>query len=512
MNYTNDIPLLKRNGWILSLAWTLILLFSFFWNLHQESQGIHYLALNSLKQSFEKDVVYRRWASEHGGVYVTVSEHTQPNPYLSHLPERDIVTPSGLFLTLINPAYMTRQVHELGKEQYGIRGNITSLKPLRPENIADSWEKQALKSFSEGSQEAVIVMEIDGNPYMRLMKPFYTEESCLKCHGHQGFELGDVRGGISLSLPMSSYIAHIKSRQNILLAGHGIIWVAGLFFIWIMTTRIISFRQAGEAERKLMEKERLEMQRKLLDSHRLESLGVLAGGIAHDFNNLLSAIIGNLDLSLLKLPPGADAKECIENAIKSSMQAAELTCQMLAYAGKGHSCISDVHINEIVEQNTHVLKHSISNKVIIQLNLAGDIPHISADKRQIHKIIMNILTNALEAIGGNHGKITITTAVNDCDEQYFENSHVEEKPVPGKYVIIKVSDTGCGMDENIKKRLFDPFFTTKFTGRGLGMAAVIGMVKSHKGAIFVDTQPSQGTVVRVAFPAAGKKAETQLKK
>jgi two-component sensor histidine kinase len=254
MKYVQDVFLLKRNGWILAGILSLTLMLSLFWNWQQMEQQVHELALNSLKLSFEKDVVYRRWAANHGGVYVPVSEHTQPNPYLNHIPERDIVTSTGVSMTLVNPAYMTRQVYELSRKQYGLQGHITSLNPLRPENIPDEWEEQSLKKFDEGAKEAIIVMDIDGLPYMRLMMPFFTEEGCLKCHGHQGYKTGDIHGGISVSTPISSYLAHIQSRQYALLAGHGIIWIAGLFFIGYTTSRIVAARMAGEEERKQAEK------------------------------------------------------------------------------------------------------------------------------------------------------------------------------------------------------------------------------------------------------------------
>jgi signal transduction histidine kinase len=452
--------------------------------------------------SFEKDLVYRRWAEIYEGFYVVTSENIMPNPYLSHIPERDKITSSGLSLTLVNPCCMTRQVHELGKEQYEIIGNITSLKPLRTENVPDKWEEHALKSFIDGAKEAVIIMKIDGKPYMRLMKPFFTKKSCLKCHGHQGYKVGDIHGGISESTPMSSYFVHIKFQQNVLLAGHGLIWLAGLFFIGIMTSRIIGIRKAGETERKLAEEKRLEMQREFFYSQKRKSLGVLAGGIAHDFNNLLAAIIGNLDLSLLKLSSDSAAKESIENAIKSSQRAAAITRQMLTYSGKAHFVISDININELIRENLKMLNSSISKNININLSLTEKLPLISADRWEIEQIMIHLLTNASEAIGDNEGNITISTGIIDCGENYFKDNYIQENFVPGKYVFFQITDTGCGMDETTKENLFEPFFTTKFTGRGLEMAAVIGIIRSHKGAIFVDSEPWQGTRIKVMFPVS----------
>jgi PAS domain S-box-containing protein len=293
----NDVMLLKRNGWFLSGAWTLILLLSLFWNWQQIEKRVYELAFNSLETSFKKDLVYRRWASDIGGIYVPVSK-LSPNPYLSHIPERDVITAAGVSMTLVNPAYMTRLVQELGKQQYGIQNNITSLNPLRPENIPDQWERQALNKFEEGAKKATAVMEIDGSPYMRLMRPFFTEESCLKCHGNQGYNVGDILGGISASIPASSYLSYIKSKQYALFAGHGTIWLVGLFFITLMTLRIISVRMAGEAERKQAEETLIKSERHLRDV--LDNMVAMIGVLAPD-GTLITANRTSLESANLKI-------------------------------------------------------------------------------------------------------------------------------------------------------------------------------------------------------------------
>ncbi len=163
------------------------------------------LALAEARGNYRKDLVYRRWVALQGGIYVQPSQTTPPNPYLSHLPERDLKTTNGQDLTLINPAYMTRQVHELAQSQYGVRGHITSLKPLRPENAPDPWERQSLEAFQTGVKETYIQTTMDGEPYLRLMLPMVTESMCLRCHGAQSYRLGDIRGGISVSVPLAAY-------------------------------------------------------------------------------------------------------------------------------------------------------------------------------------------------------------------------------------------------------------------------------------------------------------------
>jgi len=214
--------------WLLVVFWTFLVGSVLLWSVYHERHGIEEVAVVQAGSAFEKDLVYRRWASGHGGVYVPVTEQTPVNPYLAHVEERDITTPSGKRLTLVNPAYMTRQVHEMGAEQYGLKGHITSLNPVRAENVADAWEKKALKVFESGAKEVSSVEEIDGDKYMRLMRPMVTEESCLKCHSERGYKVGDLRGGISISVPMAPLHA-VAGRHIVILAlGHGVLWFLGV--------------------------------------------------------------------------------------------------------------------------------------------------------------------------------------------------------------------------------------------------------------------------------------------
>jgi two-component system cell cycle sensor histidine kinase/response regulator CckA len=254
------------------------------------------------------------------------------------------------------------------------------------------------------------------------------------------------------------------------------------------------------SERKRAEKERLEMERRLLHSQKLESLGVLAGGIAHDFNNLLMAIIGNLDLALLDLSPVSPSREYLEQAMHASQRASDLTRQMLAYSGKGRFVLEGIDLAELVLENAHLLKASIAKTASLDLVVAPGLSHIQADPGQVQQVIMNLITNASEAIGDSAGLITIATGEQEFDETYLSHSRVEQKPSPGRFVFVEVTDTGCGMNGDTLQRLFEPFFTTKFTGRGLGMSAVLGIVRGHQGAIVVESEAGRGSTIRVLFP------------
>ena len=255
-------------------------------------------------------------------------------------------------------------------------------------------------------------------------------------------------------------------------------------------------------QRTLAEAERLEMERRLLHAQKLESLGVLAGGIAHDFNNLLMALFGNLDLALLDLSSASAARPHIGQALQATRRAADLTRQMLAYSGRGRFVITRMDVSEMVRENTNLLRTAISKNVTMNLCLTSENATIEADPGQVQQVIMNLITNASEAIGEHAGVITLATGVTEFGDVYLSQSRLSEKPPAGRFAYVEVSDTGCGMDDETQQRLFDPFFSTKFTGRGLGMSAVLGIVRGHKGAIMVQSAVGQGSTIRVLFPAS----------
>lgn len=261
---------------------------------------------------------------------------------------------------------------------------------------------------------------------------------------------------------------------------------------------------------KRSEKDRIDFERQLLQTQKLESLGVLAGGIAHDFNNILMAILGHADLALDELSPMSPARESISEIEKASRRAADLCRQMLAYSGKGRFIIEKIVLKDLVEEMVHLLKTSISKKARIDLHLEKNIPVINGDATQIRQVLMNLVINASEAIGEKEGTIKITTGTMDCSLEYLSDSCLNESN-EGKHVWIEVSDTGCGMDYETISRIFEPFFTTKFTGRGLGMSAVIGIVRGHKGALKIFSESGKGTSFRILFSAAeADKAEKHV--
>ncbi len=254
--------------------------------------------------------------------------------------------------------------------------------------------------------------------------------------------------------------------------------------------------------------EERERQAKMEHVQRLESLGVLAGGIAHDFNNLLAAIAGHASLARMKATPMDPLLPHLDAIEKTSQRAAELCRQMLAYAGKGQFVVRRIDLSELVGEMTRLLEVSLHKGVVMRYQLAENLPPVEADVAQLQQVVMNLVTNANEAIGERSGGITVSTGLVSADREYLATMHEEADGLsPGRYVWLEVSDTGCGMDEETQRRLFEPFFTTKFTGRGLGMSAIRGIVRGHGGAIKVYSEPGRGTTVKVLLPAVGGRAE-----
>ncbi len=247
--------------------------------------------------------------------------------------------------------------------------------------------------------------------------------------------------------------------------------------------------------------ERKEADLALLQSQKLESMGLLAGGIAHDFNNLLGAILGNLGLAQMEISPMAPARGRLETIEALVVRASDLARQMLAYSGRGTFQLKTLNLNGLVREMTHLTAISISKKAVIRYALDPGLPPIQGDPSQMQQVIMNLVINASDAIGARSGTIIIGTHAASFDLEALNRSFPNQNLAPGRYVCLDVADDGCGMTPEIMSRIFDPFFTTKFTGRGLGLAAIQGIVRGHRGGIQVQSEPGRGTTFKLALPA-----------
>ena len=264
----------------------------------------------------------------------------------------------------------------------------------------------------------------------------------------------------------------------------------------IGTVQDVTERRRAEEQRQLME-------RKFQETQKLESLGVLAGGIAHDFNNLLTGILGNACLARMETSSGSSIHAHLEQIESSSLRAAELCKQMLAYSGKGRFVIQRIDLDTLVDETMHLLQLSISKKAVLKINLATGLPGVMGDATQIRQIIMNLVMNASDAIGERSGVIHVRTAFLHAGPTDLVGLIGASDLTPGDYVLLEVTDNGCGMSAETQAKMFEPFFTTKFTGRGLGLAAVLGIVRGHGGALKVSSELDRGTTFKLLLPATG---------
>jgi PAS domain S-box-containing protein len=253
--------------------------------------------------------------------------------------------------------------------------------------------------------------------------------------------------------------------------------------------------------------ERRAIERKLQESQKLESLGVLAGGIAHDFNNLLTGVLGNASLARMDLDANSPVQSFLSQIEVSATRAAELCKQMLAYSGKGRFVVKNLDLNALVEDTTRLLEVSISKRAVLKFHLAEGLPAVLGDATQLRQVIMNLVINASEAVGDKSGFISITSGMTRADRAYLAGSYFAPDLPEGDYVFLEVADNGGGMSPDVQSRIFDPFFTTKFTGRGLGLAAVLGIVRGHKGALKVFSEEGWGTTFKILLPCAEGAAE-----
>jgi PAS domain S-box-containing protein len=362
-----------------------------------------------------------------------------------------------------------------------------------------------LAAIVEASDDAIISKTLDGhvltwNPAAERVYGYSTAEARGK---HMSFlqppDRPDEESGILAQIAQGKHVDHfetVRMRKD----GQLIRVSITISPIRDHTGTIIG---ASHISRDITERKRIEEQ--LRQTQKLESLGVLAGGVAHDFNNLLTGILGNTALVLEMLSTNHPGRALLRNALTASERAADLTKQLLAYAGKGRFVIEHVNLSALIEEITELIRTSIPKNVHLRLELSGDLPYIEADPSQLQQLIMNLIINGAEAVGEDkNGTVLVATEVQEVDEAYIRTTMGPkyDEIAPGTYVSLQVHDNGCGMDAATLARIFDPFFTTKFTGRGLGLAAVQGIVSSHRGAMKVYSQPGKGTTFKVLLPAA----------
>lgn len=494
--------------WVLTITWTFVVAGLIAWSRIQHRQATRELVINEARAHFNKDQAFRFWGNAHGGVYVPIDEHTPPNPHLRQIPERDIETPAGLQLTLMNPAYMVRQMNEDYSDLYNVAGRITSLKPLRPENSPDDWERKALQAFELGVAEVMEFTEIEGEPYLRLMSPMITQEGCLKCHAHQGYQEGDVRGGVGVSVSMAAALIQEQRAATTETLSLGLIWLLGVGGIRVATHGFERRDEQRNRAEKALHKSHFHLEetlRKLRDTQeqimqqeRLAAVGQLAAGIAHDFNNILASIILYTEMSLLTGKPNPEIREWLEVIAEQADNGKELVQQILDFGRRALVRSRPLDMDSFLADVVKLLKRTLPESVQVELTSEPGEHAINADATRIQQVIVNLALNARDAMP-NGGKLHISLSL--IEGEAF-NSIESDRIVEGKWIRVIVSDTGMGIAPDILPHIFEPFFTTKAPlGHGLGLAQAYGIVKQHEGHIEVQSEIGSGTTFKLYWPA-----------
>jgi signal transduction histidine kinase len=478
--------LLRRNTALALLLWSGILSASWWWSYSAGQQHLVELAKIEAATNINKDWSFRLWATSHGGVYVPPDEDTPPNPYLN-VPDRDIVTDKGKRLTLMNPAYMMRQIMQGYAELYGVKGHITSLQLTNPINEPDAWETAALKSFQRGIKEAVTVTEIDGKPYLRMMHPIPMEKGCLKCHADTGIQVGEIRGGISTAIPMEPlYAASRLEFWNIHLM-HIAIWLLGVGAIVFMAWRI---KQESDAINRLNREleQRVAMRTSQLEAANQELEG-FAYSVSHDLRVPLRAIDGFSRLVLKQYEGRLDdeGKRLLNVVRDNTVKMGRLIDDILAFSRAGRLEIktAETDMEALVRDVWQELGPSVAGREV-HLDIKP-LPKTHGDPAMLRQVWANLLGNAV--------KFTRSKPLAQIE--------IEGK-IEGTECIYGIRDNGAGFDQQYVHKLFGVFQrlhgVDEFEGTGIGLAIVKRIIDRHGGRIWAEGRVGEGAVFHFALP------------
>lgn len=510
---------LKVIFYLMMISWTALIMVENF-VLHNGIQvETEKLAKKEAYKGYEKDIMFRTWASVHGGVYVPITERTPPNPYLAGLPERDITTPSKKKLTLLNPDYVNRQIHELSSNALGIKGHITSLHPVRKENAADRWETEALKSFENGTKEIYGFDTLENEKHLRYMAPLYTIEACLKCHAAKGYRTGDILGGISSSVPWKSYEATISSQTFEMHLGFGILWVIGMIGLVLAKKRFgiyIKLRDLDELETKKLNEELL-LSKSLIEENlfqnnllieeltdtkdKLEKINSekdkFFSIIAHDLRSPFQGFLGlteTMAADINSFSPD-DLVEISYEMHKSANNLFKLLKNLLEWAQVQNGTVpfapDNYSLLDAVKQSIETVEQRAFQKGVNIINRIPATIYVYVDDKMLNTILRNLLSNAVKFTDTN-GKIILSAKA-------IENNMAE----------ISVSDSGIGISEEEVINLFrlDKKVSHKGTkgeeSCGLGLVLCKEFVEKNGGEFRVESRLGKGSTFYFTLKISG---------
>jgi signal transduction histidine kinase len=446
--------------------------------------------------SLELLVIARRWNAGHGGVYVPVTEATPPSPWLAHLPDRDGRTATGRALTLMNPAWMTREILTLADREKKVTGHVTSLWPLRPENLPDAWEHRALERLEKGAGEVTEVVEEGAESRLRAMRPLRVERSCLPCHGGQGYEVGDVRGGIAVSVPLAPLEAIGAAdlrRQGWV---HGSIWLLGIAAILVAFadhTRRIAAEVAAERHRATAEAE-------LQAARRLEAVGRLSAGVAHDFNNLLAPILTIAGVVRDELPDSSHLRDDLEEIRGAAAKARDLVRALQTLSRKNGAHSERIPMRELVVEGEPVFRSVAGTRLGFVLRVGDEVPVVFADRPLVELAVANLVVNARE--GAVIGR-TIAMEVGSVTLAGAEATRLRVQE--GRHAAVTVAEASVAPNLLADLSRFAPIQGAGGAdpgGAGLGMPTIGGIVGQYGGGLVFREAPGQGWIVRLLLPEA----------